>query len=261
MSWLHSDHGQDDSITYARQDEARKEALRQRIAAMFGEDTKGFRNEIRGPDTSFSIGEDRGIAHDLYPTSGEGRGPLGEILELAPALSGAAARDRFSSEEGDLSSALRGFYGDDLKQRYGDAERAVRFGAARTGNIGSTGYADAIAKVNRDNALAGTNIEEAVRRSIGNLRASREDVRSRATGLVNAGQGEEGVRSATAGLKSAAEAASSANRERLFDDYFRNLAYTGVASNQASQTAQLAALLNRGSGSFFSTSPSTGRVI
>lgn len=252
---MHNDHGQADSITYTKQEEARKEALRQRIAAMFGEDTKGFSTEIRGRARQWAPSDPN------IPASGEGRGPLGEIIESAPALSGADARARFATEEGDLSGALRGFYGDDLKQRYGDAERAVRFGAARTGNIGSPGYADEMARVNRDNSLAGTNIEEAVRRSIGNLRASREDVRSRATGLVNAGLGEEGVRSATAGLKSAAEAASSANRERLFDDYFRNLAYAGVASNQGNQLAQLQALLGRGGGPSFSTVPSGGRVI
>jgi len=174
---------------------------------------------------------------------------------------GPEANSQLAGEETDISGALRGQYGDELKRKYGDAERSVRFGAANTGNIGSTGYSDAQSRLSEENQLAGTKIEEAVRRSIQNLRSSREDVRTRATGLVNAGMGEEGVRSATEGLRGAAETARSANREQLFNEFFNNLAYTRVAGNQGNQNAQLAALLgNRGGGSFFPTTPTQGRI-
>lgn len=182
-----------------------------------------------------------------------------------------ALRDRvntmFSSpdlatQEGEISGALRGNYSDELKRKYQDAERELRFGAARTGNIGSTDYADENARINRENELGGTNIEGAVRRSIANLRGSREDTRARSIGLINAGEGTEGVQSATQGLALSADSARNANRERLFDDLFQNLAYSRVASNQSLQAAQLAALLNRGGGSSLSaTSPNSGRVI
>jgi hypothetical protein len=166
------------------------------------------------------------------------------------------------TQEGEISGALRGNYSDELKRRYQDAERELRFGAARTGNIGSTDYADESARINRENELGGTNIEGAVRRSIANLRGSREDTRARSIGLINAGEGTEGVQSATQGLALSADTARNANRERLFDDLFQNLAYSRVASNQSLQAAQLAALLNRGGGSSFSaTSPNSGRVI
>lgn len=166
-----------------------------------------------------------------------------------------------ATQEGEISGALRGNYSDELKQKYQDAERQLRFGAARTGNIGSTDYADESARINRENQLGGTNIEGAVRRAIANLRGSREDTRARAIGLINAGQGTEGVTSATEGLRLSADTARNSNRERLFDDLFQNLAYNRVAGNQASQVAQLAALLNRGGGGLFSTVPSGGTVI
>lgn len=165
-----------------------------------------------------------------------------------------------ASQEGEISGALRGNYSDDLKQKYQEAERQLRFGAARTGNIGSTSFADENARISRENQLGGTNIEGAVRRAIGNLRSSREDTRARAIGLINAGEGTEGVQSATEGLRLSSDTARNANRERLFDDLFQNLAYNQVAQNQNSQAAQLAAILNRGR-SVSSTVPTGGSVI
>lgn len=166
------------------------------------------------------------------------------------------------AQEGEISAAQRGNYSDELKQKYQDAERQLRFGAARTGNVGSTTYADEMARLNRENEMGGTNIEGAVRRSIANLRGSREDTRSRAIGLINAGEGTEGVRSATEGLRLSADTARNAGRERLFDELFQNLAYSRIANNQNSQAAQLAALLNRGgSGGVSATVPTGGRSI
>lgn len=165
------------------------------------------------------------------------------------------------TQEGEIAAAHRGNYSDELKQKYQDAERQLRFGAARTSNVGSTTFADEMARLNRDNEIGGTNIEDAVRRSIAGLRSSREDTRIRAIGLINAGEGTEGVRSATEGIRLDADAARNANRERLFDELFQNIAYSRLANNQNSQAAQLAALLNRGGGGTSATVPTGGRSI
>lgn len=254
----------------------------------------GIASSVSGALTSINkklgIGGGRGQVGPLGPTSAReaGKDKLDKVFsvgkydpnkiagdeEIAAAQAEEARkqglRDRvntmFSSpdlktQEGEISGALRGNYSDELKRKYQEAERQLRFGAARTGNIGSTDYADENARINRENELGGTNIEGAVRRSIANLRGSREDTRTRAIGLINAGQGTEGVTSATEGLRLSADTARSANRERLFDDLFQNLAFNQVAGNQASQAAQIAALLNRGSGGVRSTVPTGGTVI
>lgn len=167
------------------------------------------------------------------------------------------------TQEGDLSTALTGNYSDTLKQRYQDAERSLRFGAARTGNIGSTDYADEQARLDRDNQLGGTQISDAVTRAIGNLRASREATRANAIGLINAGQGTEGVNSATSGLTADINTARNASRESLFNDLFQNIAYN--RSQQLGGNANLAALLaaaqRGGPTSIFATAPSGGTVI
>jgi hypothetical protein len=182
---------------------------------------------------------------------------------ISDLFTGPDAIKRFGLEEHDLSGALRGFQASDLERKYGDAERKLRFGAANTGNIGSATYADSLARVNEDNRRGGAQIEESVRRAITGLRSSREDAKIRALGLVNAGTGEQAVQSATAGLKGAADAASSANREQLFTDLFQDLAYTKVAGDTSNRNAAALAYLNRArGGSYFPTQSSpAGRII
>ena len=247
----------DPSIEAAQEDERRKAILRNKISAMFGEAPTTPPPEVTG--RHFTLRERiRGDAQ--RSADAEKAAGLAGLEELKPLAE--SAKKQFGTEETDLSGALRGQYGDELSQKYADAERAMRFGAANTGNIGSTVYADAQGRLSRDNQLAGTKIEEAVRRAIAGLRSSREDVRGRSIGLVNAGAGEEGVRSATEGLKSAAEAAGSANREQLFNDFFNNLAYTRVAGNQSNQLAQLLAAQRQvGGGTVFPNSGGLGRII
>lgn len=223
--------------------------------------TPTMRRITKNADKLFQVG-------DYDPTKVAGDKSIADAQ--AEEASKQALRDRvntmFSSpdlqtQEGEISGALRGNYSDELKRKYQEAERNLRFGAARTGNIGSTTYADEMARINRENETGGTNIEDSVRRSIANLRGSREDTRARSIGLINAGEGTEGVTSATEGLRLSADTARNQNRERLFDDLFQNLAYSRVANNQNSQAAQLAALLNRGGSGFSSTVPTGGRSI
>jgi hypothetical protein len=178
---------------------------------------------------------------------------------------GADATKQFSSEEDELAKALRGQYTDDLEKRYGAAERAMRFGAANTGNIGSTTFADASGKLTEENQLGATRIEEAVRRAIAGLRTAREDSRLRAMGLVDAGTGEEAVQAASSGLRLAAENARASGQEQIFNDLFGDLAYTKAAGDSNDKNAAALAYLarTRGSNSFFPTSSggNSGRII
>jgi hypothetical protein len=170
------------------------------------------------------------------------------------------AQQRFASEETQLSDALRGFYSDDLKRGYEEAERGLRFGAANTGNVGGSAYADQVAKLNEKNQIGGTRIEEAVRRAINNLRGGREDTRMRSINLVNSGTGTDAVASAATGLRQALSASNAANREDIVSGLFDNLAF--VKSGYDAQQRNAAQNdLYRKARSFFSTQPSNNGAI
>lgn len=214
-------------IELAQAEEARRTALRARIAQMFGE----------GPDT-----EQVQIGMTPETLIGRGRGGPSSsqpIYEERPTLA-AAARKQFANEDTALSTALRGQYGDELKKSYEEGQRQLRFGAARTGNIGSSIYADRLASGEEQNRMGGTRIDDAVQRALANLRSSRETSKLRGLDLINAGTGEEGVQSAASGLKSALSTAQSQNRENLFGDLFTDTAF-GV-SNKAAGDRNAAAI-------------------
>jgi len=175
----------------------------------------------------------------------------------------ADATKQFASEEDELSNALRQQYADDLTKRYGAAEREMRFGAANTGNIGGTTFADASGKLAEENALGGTRIEEAVRRAIAGLRTSREGSRLNALGLVESGTGEEAVQAGASGLRLAAENARAQGTEQIFNDLFGDVAYSKAASDSSDKNAAaLAYLAKARGGSFFPTQTnSSGRII
>lgn len=178
-------------------------------------------------------------------------------------FSGDAATQQFATEETELGDALRQQYSDDLAKRGGAAERALRFGAANTGNIGGTTFADASGKLNEENALGATRIEEAVRRAIAGLRTAREDSRLRAMDLVNGGEGENAVQSAVAGLRLASDNARAAGTEQLFNDLFGDIAYTKASGDSADKNAAALAYLQRArGGSYYPTqTQSSGRII
>lgn len=174
---------------------------------------------------------------------------------------GGASPQNFMDEEAEISKGLRDYYGDEQKKAYERAERQMRFGAANTGNIGSTTYADAESELAEKNRLGSTRIEEAVQRAINGLRGSRESTRLNAINLVNAGSGEDAVQSAMSGLRGVLDTAKSANRENLTSDLFENLAFTKVAGDSASRDELLRrALYPQKTSATYTVKPDYGTV-
>jgi len=175
---------------------------------------------------------------------------------------GGATPQNFTDEENTLSSSLRGYYGDEQKKAHDEAERQLRFGASNTGNIGSTTYADAEAKLADQNRLGGIKMEEAVQRAVNGLRSSRENTRLNSINLVNSGSGADAVNSAASGLKDSFNAAQAGQREDLASGLFQNLAFTKKAADSANQGAQLAQLLGVKStgNALFPTKTTSGTV-
>lgn len=172
--------------------------------------------------------------------------------------------DTFAAEENDLRQALTGQYTDELGDLYKKNERTMRFGAANTGNIGGSSFAEGSADLSKQNELGATKIGEAVQRAINNLRASREESKLRGLQLVNAGGGEEAVSAAASGLRSSIDNAKAGSRERLFDDLFRNVAFTKAAGDASSRDDAATAYFNQlrgGSGLRTPASDSKARII
>jgi hypothetical protein len=168
----------------------------------------------------------------------------------------------FATEEQALAQDLTGKYTDEAKLKYDDTERALRFGAANTGNIGGTAYADAQAKLNEQNRMGGTRIADSVQRAINQLRGARENTRLNSINLVNAGSGADAVEAASSGLRSTLANAQTAGRENLFGDLFQGLAFTKGVGDASSREQALAALYNKPkSTATFTPTDSTGRVI
>lgn len=177
------------------------------------------------------------------------------------ALFGGDNAARFKAEEEELANALRANYGEELGTKYGESARALKFSAANSGGVGGSAYADKMGELDRDNALAGTRITEAIQRQINQLQSQREATRTNALNLVNTGSGAEAVSAATSGLNSSLNAAKSASRERLFDDLFQGLAVGAGAGNANAKNAAAAALYKQKTGAYFPTSPTdTGTV-
>jgi hypothetical protein len=182
--------GGDGGAALQQQEEARKDALRARVNALF-----------QGPDSE----------------------------------------PQFKQQEDTLSQNLRDYYSTDLKRNYDQTERALRFKAADTGNIGGSVAADQQSLLDQDNQMGGTRIEEAVRRAVNNLRNTREDTRQRSISMINAGEGESGVQSASQGLQQAIASANAAQKENIFGDLFSNLATAKVTSDNEAKNAGLLA--------------------
>jgi len=227
-------------VDLAIAEEARRAELRKKIAMMFGE----------GPET-----EQVQVGTNVTPVKGRefDKPDIEQIFETRPTTV-PAAKAQFATEEGDLAGALRGHYGDELQRNYAEQERQNRFGAARTGNIGGSAFADSRSSLEEQNRLGGTRIDEAVQRAINTLRSSREQTKLRAIDLVNAGSGEEGVQSATAGLKSSLEQAKAANREQLFGDLFTSGAFANANRISGDRNAQALAIFGNSRGGGLSPS-------
>lgn len=146
----------------------------------------------------------------------------------------------FSGEEDAIAKANRDYYGADLKKRYDENERQLRFGVARSGNTLGSVDIQGRQKLNEENARGGMEIEDAVRRSINNLRSNREGAKMNALNLVSSGAGEEAVGSAASQLRAATDSASSASREQLFGGLFADAALMNAQAGGARNRATLA---------------------
>lgn len=172
------------------------------------------------------------------------------------------AQARFATEEDQLSKAHRDYYSADLKDRYGETERNLRFGASNTGQTGGSVYADEMAKMNEQNALGGTRIDEAVRRAVNGLRNSREESRARSIQLINAGEGESGVQAAQSALQQSIEGAKAGQKEQLFTDLFSNLALARQSGGARALDDEASAYYARQrGGAYYPTTPSNSGTI
>ena len=237
-------------IEDAKAEEARKDALRASINRLYG----------IGPETEqYQSGTSPLI--DELDSEGNSQRSGGSPLYGTRSTGVPEARAGFATEETDLSKALRGYYGDEQRKGYRAEERNMRFGLANQGQTGGSVMADSLADLEERNRLGGTRIEEAVQRALNSLRASRESSRLGALSLVNAGQGEEGVRSASAGLKSSLDTAKATNREDLFTDLFSNVAAGKEASDARSREARLLAAFQQGRSGIQTNSGRSGATI
>jgi len=182
--------------------------------------------------------------------------------QIASLFEAPEAKAQFATEEESLANSLRDYYGTQLGQKFADTSKSLKFGAANSGGIGGSSYADNLSTVQRDNSLGGTRIAEAVDRALTSLRGSREQSRNQALSLVNSGGGAEAVSAATAGTQNAIQLAKSQQRESLFDDLFQNIAVGKSAMDAGSRNAAQAALFKSKTGSYFPSMPTdTGRVV
>jgi hypothetical protein len=245
------DGGAGAAAAAAAAEEARKAALREKVNSLFGMPRKNVLKAGTGVWKTTP-----GATRPTLRTNRDGD-PQGYVLPhagetfVAPEYhkgdpTARRANKMFEKQETSLDKNLGGYYGDELADDYEKAERAVRFGAANTGNIGGSVYADARSDLQLERGKGATQIDEAVRRAITGLKADREDARLRSIGLVNAGAGTEGVTAAQQGIRGAIQGAKSANREVLFTDLFDDLAFTKATSDANSRDAALLEYFRRG---------------
>jgi len=174
----------------------------------------------------------------------------------------AEARASLTGEEDKVGQAFRDYYKTQNERAYGDAQRALKFNVANTGNTNGSGYADAKARLDENNAIGGTRIADAVQQAINGLRTSRDQTRLQATNLVNAGSGSDAVSAAQQGIQNSLNTAQAATKQDLFSDLFANVAFANNANNQAAQNQALLARYRQPGGlSVGGYSPSSGTTV
>lgn len=223
-------------------DEARKQALRDKIDAMFGigkqipiydsdPATPGTHKEYRN-----TAGQDE-PENFQYVDVPDGNGPVSarQILGYQEDPVAVGARKQMQDEDAQLSDATRSYYSDQLDRSFAAAERANRFRLARQGLMGGSEDVDSNTNLETDRTLGATRIDDAARAAAAGLDAARENERLNSINLVNAGAGESAVNSASAGLRNALNTANSQQKANLFGDLFASGAY--AYSNAAAQQA------------------------
>lgn len=231
----------------AAEDEARKQALRDRIDRLYGaKTTRPVMGVVEDPNLK---GFGRQFSKVIPRQIGEETDP--------DAL---AAQQQMKDESQQVVDATRGYYTDQLTRSFGAAERNNRFRLARAGLQGGSADVDTNAELSTDRNLGATRIDQAARAAAANLDTQREQERMNAISLVNSGAGDSAVLSAQAGLKNSLAQAQNTNKVNLFSDLFTTGA-NGVAD--MNQNAALAAMLGRYNQqltSFFPVKSSGGNI-
>lgn len=244
--------GDGGSGTAAADEESRKAKLRRQIDRLYG---------MYSPEPSMDP--------NAFPKLLRGIGaPVAQQANAQIAAQNATGADEASTaakqlgdEKTKLADATRSYYTDQLGKDYKTAERNTRFRLARQGLLGGSADADLQGDVAADRDLGATRVDEAVRRAMAQLTGQREDERLNAINLVNAGAGDDAVRSAQAGIENSFQNVSSQQKADLFGDLFTNASDAGTASNLNAAQAALAARYRERLGSFFpQTSTTSGRV-
>jgi|GEM_PF-6604600 len=172
-----------------------------------------------------------------------------------------SAKSQFATEDKTLGDSLRSYYTDELGRKFADAKRNLTFRISDTGNLGSA-YSDELGRLERENQLGATRIDEAVRQALAELSAQRENTRSNALNMIASGGGAEAVNAATAGLKNSISMANSQAKQQLFGDILSDaavnkMAYDGGTKDQA----MLAALKQRTSAFYNPLNGGSGTVV
>jgi hypothetical protein len=254
-----SDDDGSDSERYAREEEERKQRLREKIDRMFGASSKRFAyfdiddvNKERPFDTL-----------EALTARGKPMGPRDVVqADYIDDPDVKITRDLMEKEKTDLGKANRDYYSDQLGRFYEKGTRNAKFSAARKGQLGGSTHIDTQAELDTDRNLGATRVDEAVRRAVTGLEGSRAHERLEAINLANAGYGDQAVSSAMEGLRSSFAAANNAQKEELFTDLFTAGAAGGARNAQDEYDRALAERYrSRLSPSFFSSGAGkTGRV-
>ena len=167
------------------------------------------------------------------------------------------AKAQFATEDKTLGDSLRGYYTDELKTKFEDAMRNLRFGAAESGNLGSP-YADQMTRLEREHQQGATRIDEAVRNALAGLSSQREGTRTNALNMVASGGGADSVNAATAGLKNSISMAGSAQKQQLFGDILSDTAFNRSVANAATKDQAMLAALKSKTPAFYNPVSSGG---
>lgn len=252
----------------AAKEEERKQRLRDQLNAIYGigEGTPQLTGyTIRGGDQKYqgktmTLEEAQAAQAASAEAGGDNyTGGVFPVYGADPAV--AAAQAQMQAEDEKVGSANRDYYTDQLGRAFVKAERNTRFNLARSGLLGSSEDSAQQGEVRSDRDLGATRIDEATRRAVTGLHGAREDARLKGIGLINAGAGDEGVRSASAGLKQSFDTALNAQKADLTSDLFANAVDAYTAQNTNAANRALLARYQQGLGASFSNSgTSSGRV-
>lgn len=154
---------------------------------------------------------------------------------------------KYAESDARVADATRQYQTAELKKRYDEQERQLRFGAARSGNtlgsVATTGQQN----LQESNRMGGVAIDDAVRRAIASLQSGRETAKQNALGLVNSGAGPEAVQSASQQIQAITDQAAQGDKSDLFSGLFANTAtFSPSANAQNPLSAYAAAIRNKG---------------